>query len=104
MCRLLSSAIFIFTFLPIPFLLIQAPRAIAARPPASPGPGGILRQLNLAGFAGSGQNSIQAVATDSRGNIYVAGTTPSPNFPVRNAAQPVFGEARILRTTDLGTT
>jgi len=63
-----------------------------------------LRQLNLAKFGGSGQNSIQAIGTDSRGNIYVAGTTSSPDFAVKNAAQPVFGEARILRTTDLGTT
>ncbi len=69
-----------------------------------PAPNGILRQLHLAGFDGSGQNTIQAVAVDSRGNIVVAGTTSSPDFAVKNAAQPAFGDARIMRTTDLGVT
>jgi uncharacterized protein (TIGR03437 family) len=58
----------------------------------------------VAEFEGSGQNSIQAIATDSRGNILVAGTTSSPDFAVKNAAQPAFGDARIMRTTDLGVT
>jgi hypothetical protein len=63
-----------------------------------------LRQLHLAGFDGSGQNTIQAAAIDSRGNIVVAGTTSSPDFAVKNAAQPAFGDSRIMRTTDLGVT
>jgi hypothetical protein len=48
--------------------------------------------------------SIQAIASDSAGNIYVAGTTNASDFPVKNAAQPRFGESRILWTTDLGIT
>jgi uncharacterized protein (TIGR03437 family) len=67
-------------------------------------PSGILRQFHLAGFDGSGQNSIQAVAADSHGNIYVTGTTSSPDLAVKNAAQPGFGDARIMRTMDLGIT
>ncbi len=69
-----------------------------------PNPGGILGRLEIASFTGSGQNSIQALATDANGNIYVAGTTTSPNLNVKNAFQPNFGEATILRTTDLGAT
>jgi uncharacterized protein (TIGR03437 family) len=67
-------------------------------------PGGVLRHLSFASFTGSGQTSIQSVATDTAGNVYVAGTTSSSDLPVENAAQPVFGEARILRSTDLGAT
>jgi uncharacterized protein (TIGR03437 family) len=64
----------------------------------------VLRRLSIASFLGSGQNSIQAIATDSGGSLYVAGTTSSPDLPVKNAAQPAFAESRILRTRDLGTT
>ena len=64
--------------------------------------GGVLNELSVAAF--TGQNTIQAIATDSQGNIYVTGTASSANLPVKNAAQLSFGEARILRTTDLGNT
>jgi hypothetical protein len=64
----------------------------------------VLGGLSIASFGGSGQNSIQASAADSSGNIYLAGTTSSPDFPVKNAVQPSFGESRIMRTTDLGVT
>jgi photosystem II stability/assembly factor-like uncharacterized protein len=66
--------------------------------------GGVLSGLTIASFAGSGQNSIQSVATDAGGNLYVAGTTSSINFATLNAAQPVIGESRILRSADLGVT
>jgi uncharacterized protein (TIGR03437 family) len=66
--------------------------------------GGVLRQLSIAGFGGSGQTSIQALATDSSGNIFVAGTTNAPDLPVKNASQPVLADATILRTSDLGIT
>ena len=62
------------------------------------------RRLSIASFGGSGQTSIQALATDSSGSIFVTGTTNARDFPVKNAAQPVLGEATILRTSDLGTT
>src|ERR1700719_777060 len=75
-----------------------------ARAQQHPEAGGVLRQFSIAGFGGSGQSSIQALATDSNGNILVAGTTNAPDFPVKNAAQPVLGDATILRTNDLGTT
>jgi len=80
------------------------PQGIAATPPEHADAGGVLRQFSIASFGGSGQTSIQALATDSSGNILVAGTTNSLDFPVKNAAQPVFGDATILRTSDLGTT
>src|SRR5579883_1648566 len=67
-------------------------------------PGGVLRQLTIARFDASGQTSIQAAATDANGNLFVTGTTNAPDFPVRNAAQGALGDARILRTTDLGAT
>lgn len=60
--------------------------------------------LTIASFSGSGQNNIQSMATDSSGNVYVTGTTTSADFGVLNAAQPVIGESRILRSTDLGAT
>jgi uncharacterized protein (TIGR03437 family) len=70
----------------------------------SPQPQEVLKSLSIASFTGTRQDSIQAVATNSSGSIYVAGTTNSAQFPVKNAEQPVFGESSILRTTDLGAT
>src|SRR5258705_7551510 len=70
-------------FLPIPY-------GVAARRPSHPDAVDVLTQLNFASFSGSRQNSIQAIATDSSGNIFVAGTTTSPDLPVKNAAQPIF--------------
>lgn len=67
---------------------------------APPNPGGVLSRLTIASFPGT----IRSAATDSSGNIYVAGTTSSTDFPVKNAAQPAIGEARILRSADLGVT
>ncbi len=57
-------------------------------------------ELNAAGtalsfssyFGGSGNEKAQAVAVDSAGNIYLAGTTFSPDLPVTSGAtQPVYG-------------
>ncbi len=66
------------------------------------------QSITLATFAKTIQNSmgesIQGVAADSAGNLYVAGTTYSPSFPVKNAHQPAYADASILKTTDNGAT
>lgn len=90
-CRLFFAA---FSLLTLGFALGQ-PQSDA---------GGVLRRLTIAAFGGPGQTSIQALATDSSGNILVAGTTNSPDFPAKNAAQPVLGDATIESTSDLGVT
>jgi hypothetical protein len=64
----------------------------------------LLHRLTVASFPGSTQDSIQALATDAGGNVFVAGTTYSAAFPVKNAAQAAFAEATILQTTNLGAT
>lgn len=66
-------------------------------------PGGVLSQLTIAKFSGSGTTEITAMATGPDGSIYVAGTTTAPDLPVKNAAQARFGESRIMRTGDHGT-
>lgn len=43
-------------------------------------------------FAGKGLDQGLAVAVDPAGNIYVAGTTTSPDFPVSNALQSQNGQ------------
>jgi hypothetical protein len=48
-------------------------------------------------LAGSGQDSVAGVATDAAGNVYIAGTTSSPDFPVVNAAQPKLAGSSFLR-------
>ena len=71
------------TELPMRFILLIAlaascrTQALWAQTPGSPDPGGVLNQLTVASFGGSGQSSIQAIATDASGNVYVAGTTTS---------------------------
>ncbi len=44
-------------------------------------------------FAGKGADQGLAVAVDPTGNIYVAGSTTSPDFPISNALQPQVGPA-----------
>ncbi|MGD1068916.1 MAG: SBBP repeat-containing protein [Bryobacteraceae bacterium] len=48
--------------------------------------------LFTAVFAGKGQDQGLAVAVDPTGNVYVAGTTTSPDFPVSNALQSQNGQ------------
>src|ERR1700722_14240295 len=86
------------------FNILFPPPKLAAQEKSSLNPAGVLSELTIATFTGSGQNTIQAIATDASGNIYVTGSTSSFNFPVKNAAQPVIGEARILSSTNLGAT
>jgi hypothetical protein len=40
-------------------------------------------------FGGSSREFGHAVATDSRGNVYIAGETESDDFPLKNALQPM---------------
>src|ERR1700722_16651167 len=86
------------------FNILLARPELAAQEKRSLNPAGVLSELTFGTFTGSGQNTIQAVATDPSGNVYVTGTTSSFDFPVKNAAQPVIGEARILSSTNLGVT
>lgn len=81
------------------WMIILAPLALAQTDP-----GGVLDRLTVTRFTGSGFDAIQAMTSDRDGNIYVAGTTSSVDFPVRNAAQPSSGEAIVLRTSDRGIT
>ncbi|MCC6588148.1 MAG: SBBP repeat-containing protein [Bryobacterales bacterium] len=67
-------------------------------------PAGLLQHLSIARFSGVGTESVQAMTTDREGNLYIAGTTSSPDFPVRNAAQPIIGDALLMRSTDVGET
>jgi uncharacterized protein (TIGR03437 family) len=71
---------------------------------ASSDPGGVLRRLTVTRFVGSGAESIQAMTSDASGNVYVAGTTSSPDLPMKNAAQPTIGEALVMRSSDRGVT
>src|SRR5690348_11828474 len=54
------------------------------------GPAGVLQQYALAQFVGSGTDTIHSITSDATGNIYLAGTTSSPDLPVLNAAQPAI--------------
>jgi photosystem II stability/assembly factor-like uncharacterized protein len=55
-------------------------------------------------FGGSGQNTITAMTSDAAGNVYIAGSTSSPDFPVVNAAQPQFGESQLMSSANRGAT
>ena len=58
-------------------------------------------------FAGKGADQGLAVAVDPGGNIYVAGTTTSPDFPISNALQSQpsqFGSGFIVKLSADGRT
>ena len=58
-------------------------RQAAAQPASSPSSMALRFSTYL---GGSGTETGIALATDSEGNLYVAGVTTSPDFPVRNPA------------------
>jgi hypothetical protein len=45
---------------------------------------------------GTAQDTVAGIATDPNGNVYVAGTTFSNDFPTANAMQPSPGGSTIL--------
>ncbi len=45
----------------------------------------------------SGMDSVAGLGTDSQGNVYIAGSTSSPHFPVKNAVQPAIASAGLYR-------
>lgn len=65
-------------------------------------PGGALNRFVRMKFVGLGSDSIRAMVSDRRGNLYVAGRTSSPDLPVRGAAQPEVGDWLLARSSDLG--
>ena len=84
------------------YLLLLCASAAAQTP--RPDPAGLLQDLAVQRFMGSGTDSITAMRTDSAGYLYVAGYTTSPDLPVKNAFQPALGDTLIRRSTDLGRT
>ncbi len=67
-------------------------------------PAGMLGRWAIARFVGSSSDSIQAMASDTAGNLYIAGMTSSVDLPMKNAMQPLIGEAPLMRSTDGGQT
>ena len=76
-------------------VLVAALQAQISRDPA-----GSLSRYAIARFAGSGTDRIRAMTSDADGNVYVAGSTTSPDLPDRNAAQPTIGGELLMRSID----
>ena len=86
------------------WILIVFPFALVEGQTATSDPAGVLSPFAVARFNGSGAQSIQSMASDTAGNLYVAGTTTSPDFPVKNAAQSSMGGPGLMRSLDRGAT
>lgn len=48
---------------------------------------------------GSGMDTVAGLGTDAQGNVYISGSTSSPNFPVKNAVQPGIASSALYRIT-----
>jgi uncharacterized protein (TIGR03437 family) len=55
-------------------------------------------------YGGSGSDAANRVATDSAGNIYIAGTTTSFDLPLLNPSQSVNSGTQLLFSPDAGST
>jgi hypothetical protein len=55
-------------------------------------------------FGGSGTDTGSSVAVDADGNIYIAGSTNSPDFPIASAIQPKIGGTTLRSSIDSGKT
>jgi hypothetical protein len=76
-------------------LILQLPLAALAWAQSVPAAQPVIRFATK--LAGSNSDAIAGVASDSAGNIYVAGTTSSLDFPTLNALQPKPGGSSFLR-------
>jgi Beta-propeller repeat len=85
-------------------LCLLAQPALLSRSSAAPRSDavGVFERLTIARFMGSGQDSIAAMTTDRDGNLYIAGSTTSPDLPMKNAAQSQFGGSAVVRSRDGG--
>src|ERR1700679_768218 len=75
-----------------------------SHPPGRNEASGVVSRHTTIAFSDTGQDLIQAMATDTSGYVYVVGSTTSPDFPVKNAFQPQIGSAQLMRSTDRGVT
>jgi len=62
------------------------------------------RLIYSTSFGGAGSDIAQAIGVDPAGNVYVAGSTDSGDFPTRAAVQDSPGSPVLLRSADAGIT
>lgn len=60
--------------------------------------------VRFRGLGGSGVDSVSAITLDAQGNVCIAGTTSSFDFPVENAAQAANRGSQLMMTNDSGAT
>src|SRR5262249_12797413 len=87
-------------------VLLCGSAPLHARHPNQRGPAAASPALsNLSYLGGSGDDQATAIATDSTGNVYVAGFTTSSNFPTAAAAQGApagFSDAFVTKLNPSG--